>query len=127
LIWFTILLLIFAGSSSSYAQQERMDIEQLIVDRAIIHGANPQLLLRVARCESGFNPNLIGASGERGVAQWHPRGAWFSTPAYREQGINIIQVYVERHEHAVYYDIDMFAWAFGREAPLRLRHQWSCF
>lgn len=118
--WLLILLLIF--TSNSYAQSEG-EIEQLIIERAIVHGADPATLLRVARCESRFNPYLVGASGERGVAQWHPRGVWFSTPAYRELGINIIQLYTTGHEHVVYYDIDMFAWAFANGYQ---RH-WSCY
>lgn len=98
------------------------DVQQLIVDKAIEHGANQQTLLRVANCESRYNRYAIGASGERGIAQWHPRGIWFSTPAYREQGINIIHLYNLDHEHAMYYDIDMFAWAFSRGYA----SHWSC-
>lgn len=100
-------------------------LEELIVAKAIEHGSDPIKVLRVAQCESKLNPNAIGKNGERGIFQWLPgRGnAWDNTPAYREQGIDIVSLYQMNHEHATYYDIDQGAWALQFA---RLALQWSC-
>lgn len=46
-------------------------IQQIIVDAAARWGADPTQLLRVARCESGYNPNAYNArSGASGLFQF---------------------------------------------------------
>ncbi len=48
-------------------------IQQIIVDAAARWGADPTQLLRVARCESGYNPNAYNArSGASGLFQFIP-------------------------------------------------------
>lgn len=102
------------------------DIQDLIIDRANYYGANASELIRVASCETGgtFSPYLIGSMGERGVAQWLPgNAAWRSTPAYKQYGIDIVSMYRSGDPDAIYFDIDMMAWAFAN----RMQSQWSCY
>lgn len=48
-------------------------IPEIIRSAASIHGANPDQLLRVARCESSLNPSAIGDHGAAvGLFQFHP-------------------------------------------------------
>lgn len=116
------LIIALALLLNLFASSDAEAIERLIIERSGIHGANPTQVLRVARCESRLNPNAIGASGERGIAQWHPRGIWYSTPAYREQGIDIRVEYIRGNTDAVYFDVDQMAWAFSRGYA----SHWSC-
>lgn len=44
-------------------------------EAAAIHRIDPKLMLAVAIRESGMDPAALGALGERGVYQLHPRGA----------------------------------------------------
>lgn len=51
---------------------EPPSVESIIRSAAAIHGANPDQLVRVARCESGLNPAAIGDHGAAaGVFQFH--------------------------------------------------------
>jgi len=44
--------------------------EQAIYDACARYGCNGDQLVRVAGCESGFNPNAVGAHGEIGLFQF---------------------------------------------------------
>ncbi len=48
---------------------------QVITHAAEQNGLDAFLLAAVAMRESGFDPAAIGAAGERGIVQLHPRGA----------------------------------------------------
>ena len=48
------------------------DIQSIIVAAAARYGADATQLLRVAKCESGFNPNAYNASGASGLFQFMP-------------------------------------------------------
>lgn len=54
------------------AQARRMT--QLFESSGRRHGVDPWLLAAIALRESGGNPNAIGARGELGLMQLHPRG-----------------------------------------------------
>lgn len=43
-------------------------------------GLDTEFAIRVARCESGLNPNAVGAAGELGLFQLHPRGVGYGYP-----------------------------------------------
>ena len=49
------------------------EIETIIRDAAAAHGADAEQLLRVAYCESKFNPGAYNASGASGLFQFMPR------------------------------------------------------
>lgn len=51
------------------------EIEAIIRDAAAAQGADPEQLLRVAWCESRFNPGAYNASGASGLFQFMP-GTW---------------------------------------------------
>lgn len=113
---------------------DREAVRGLLRERALAHGADPAEVLAVAACETGgtFDPYLVGGHGERGLGQWLPgRGnAWDLTPAWREQGIDIVSAYRRGDPDAVWFDADMLAWSFGAEAAARypgLRAHWSCW
>lgn len=50
------------------------EIVDTIYDRAAAHGMSGAYLLQVARCESTLDPYAVGARGEQGLFQLHPRG-----------------------------------------------------
>lgn len=51
-------------------------VEAQIRASAVRFGQSPAFMVRVARCESDLDWRAIGAEGERGVWQIHPRGLW---------------------------------------------------
>jgi soluble lytic murein transglycosylase-like protein len=56
------------------------DVPALIVDAAIRWGLSPERMLRVAWCESRWDPDARGTGGHQGVFQFAPRTwAWAST------------------------------------------------
>jgi soluble lytic murein transglycosylase-like protein len=50
-------------------------IKQLVIDYAYGYGIEPAVAVEQIQRESNFNPNAIGSSGERGLAQFMP-GTW---------------------------------------------------
>ena len=48
------------------------DIQSIIVAAANRFGVDPNWLLRIAKCESGFNPNAYNPSGASGLFQFMP-------------------------------------------------------
>lgn len=48
------------------------DIQSIIVAAANRYGVDPTWLLRIAKCESGFNPNAYNPSGASGLFQFMP-------------------------------------------------------
>lgn len=51
------------------------EIKNLVVAKANQYGINPNIALVQIQRESGFNPNAVGGSGERGLGQFMP-GTW---------------------------------------------------
>jgi hypothetical protein len=56
------------------------NIEGIIRDAAARYGADPDQLLRVAWCESRYNPNAYNPSGAAGLFQFMPR-TWAANSA----------------------------------------------
>ena len=56
------------------------EIEQIIRDAAAAQGADAEQLLRVAYCESRFNPGAYNASGASGLFQFLP-STWAANSA----------------------------------------------
>jgi soluble lytic murein transglycosylase-like protein len=54
------------------------EIQQYIVEQATAHGLDPQRMLRIAKCESGFNPGSVnynyyaGGGNPSGIYQYLP-------------------------------------------------------
>lgn len=48
------------------------EIKQKVIDYAYGYGIDPAVALAQAQRESGFNPNAVGADGERGLMQFMP-------------------------------------------------------
>ena len=84
----TVALLVASAHVAPPAQaappaQERVTWQQVVdwtYAYADKYGADPEDMLRIARCESRGNPYAIGALGEVGPYQMHPRGIWTSSP-----------------------------------------------
>lgn len=53
----------------------KTELQNLVVDYAYGYGIDPQIALAQISQESGFNPNAVGGSGERGLGQFMP-GTW---------------------------------------------------
>jgi soluble lytic murein transglycosylase-like protein len=51
------------------------EIKALVIQTANQYGINSNIALVQIQRESGFNPNAVGSSGERGLAQFMP-GTW---------------------------------------------------
>lgn len=58
-----------ADRGGDYAQREILDI---IRQAAADHGQNPEAMIRVAKCESGLNPNAVGGGTYYGLFQFVP-------------------------------------------------------
>src|SRR5258708_30042527 len=57
---------------SAQTISENESIPQIITRRAIEEGLDSQRLLRIAKCESGFNPKALGPGGATGLFQFLP-------------------------------------------------------
>jgi soluble lytic murein transglycosylase-like protein len=51
------------------------EIKALVISKANQYGINSNVALAQIQRESGFNPNAVGSSGERGLAQFM-KGTW---------------------------------------------------
>lgn len=109
--------------------KERAWAEKQLHKAAEAYGADYRTVWKVVDCETGgqWRSDMVGAAGERGYLQWHPRGAWRQVPAYTELGISIWQEYVDGNPGAPRLDLWMGAWAFSPQAPPALKRQWSCY
>lgn len=111
-VWFFALLVGVpqAHAAAPYVEPSTDDIIATIVDRADAYGVDAYLLVRVAWCESRFDRFAVGAQGEVGLFQLHPRGKlatfwrWYDDP------------------YDVWQQSDFAAWQFSEGQ----RHHWSC-
>lgn len=62
-------------------------VQQIIIDAANRYGVSPDLLLRIAKCESGFSTTAYNPSGATGLFQFMP--ATF----YGNGGTNLYDAY----------------------------------
>jgi hypothetical protein len=79
-------------------------IEQIIIQEANAVGFDPALALAVAHVESSMNPNAIGAQGEVGLFQLHPRyfkNAPVEPRANAKKGIDHLLYWQKRCPHKV--------------------------
>lgn len=58
-------------------KKEALPVEQIIRDEAVKQGVDPDLAVRVARCESALDPTAVhinkDGSKDRGVFQWNDK------------------------------------------------------
>lgn len=85
-------------------------IATTIAERATAYGVDPDWLISVAWCESKLDPFAIGAQGEVGLFQLHPRGKLVTFTRYY------------RDPWSVWEQSDFTAWqiSIGQAA------HWSC-
>lgn len=89
------------------------EIEAIIRDAAAAHGADPEQLLRVAYCESRFNPGAYNASGASGLFQFMPR-TW---------AVNSVRAgYAGASPFDPVASANVAAWMFARGQA----YQWVC-
>jgi uncharacterized protein YabE (DUF348 family) len=89
------------------------EIEQIIRDAAAAQGADPDQLVRVAYCESRFNPGAYNASGASGLFQFMP-GTWAANSARAGfAGANVFDPVASAN---------VAAWMFARGQA----YQWVC-
>jgi hypothetical protein len=87
-------------------------VAAVVRERAVAHDVSPWLLEALAVCESTSNPDAVGAAGELGLFQLHPRGL---LPAFYRMGFD--------DPWSVYQQADFAAWAIANGYA---RH-WSCW
>lgn len=88
-------------------------IEQVIIAAANKYGVDPQYLLRIARCESGYRTNAYNASGATGLFQFMP-ATWASFSA--KAGYGGASIYDGTAQ------ANVAAWAFANG----LASHWEC-
>lgn len=62
------------GLADAAAYEAADEIVEIVRDRAAAHGVSGAYMVAVARCESRLDPDAVGAAGELGIFQLHPRG-----------------------------------------------------
>jgi hypothetical protein len=125
IIWALTCLICFAaaGSSTVRADEEARAtpssrggraaaVAAVVRERAVAHDVSPWLLEALATCESRLDPEAVGAAGELGLMQLHPRGL---LPAFYRMGFD--------DPWSVYQQADFAAWAIANGYA---RH-WSCW
>jgi soluble lytic murein transglycosylase-like protein len=92
---------------------ETIDVPSLIVDAARRWGVDERVLLRIAWCESRFDPGARGAAGLAGVFQFAPiTWTWVAERAG----------YAGASPYDVYANVEAAAYLYKTEGP---RH-WGC-
>jgi len=71
-----VLFSTIASLTISHIHAHGEDFTAAIYDACARYGCNGDQLVRVAACESGFDPYAVGPGGERGLFQFHPNGEW---------------------------------------------------
>ncbi|MEK6208385.1 MAG: G5 domain-containing protein [Chloroflexota bacterium] len=89
------------------------EIEAIIREAAAAHGADPEQLVRVAYCESRFNPGAYNASGAAGLFQFMP-GTWAAN--------SVRSGYAGASVYDPVASANVAAWMFARGQA----YQWVC-
>jgi hypothetical protein len=65
-------------ASTTIVASAQSGYEQAIYDACARHGCDPNQLIRVMGCETGYtyDHGSVGPNGERGIFQFHPNGEW---------------------------------------------------
>jgi len=94
-------------------QREAVDVPTLIVGAARRWEVDERTLLRVAWCESRYDPDAVGAGGVAGLFQFAPiTWGWVSERVG----------YPGASPHNVHANVEAAAWLFKTEGP---KH-WGC-
>jgi len=94
-------------------QREAVDVPALIVDAARRWEVDERTLLRVAWCESRYNPDAVGAGGVAGLFQFAPITWRWVSERVGYAGASPLNI------HA---NVEAAAWLFKIEGP---KH-WGC-
>lgn len=94
-------------------------VEDMVRAAAVKYGINPDYLARVARCESGFNPNSINYNYYAGGG--HPSGVFQFIPSTWTR-MSMQAGFAGASVFDAYSNVNVAAWAFanGRSG------EWSC-
>jgi hypothetical protein len=106
--------LVAFGAMLSQVHGQTLDVPALIVDAAERHGADPVFMLRVARCESGFRPYVVGPWGHVGTFQWEHRSFYEEA---RWMGL-------DASPWDAWANVEAAAFAFGQGRAWRWRACW---
>jgi soluble lytic murein transglycosylase-like protein len=91
--------------------QSAAPLQDYAAEQAAAYGLSAAWLARIITCESGWNPRAVGAAGEQGLAQLHPRGL---RPLFFTQG------YTDPFDP--YQSIEFLAWALANGYAAH----WTC-
>jgi len=72
LILIAIVVLILTLLTGHQVEARSTEVERIIRDKSNQHNLNPDLMVAIARTESGLNPKAVGGLGEIGVFQLRP-------------------------------------------------------
>jgi len=94
-------------------------VQQMIIESASKYGVSADKLLRIAKCESGFNPNAINRGYTAGGG--HPTGLFQYLPEtwtryQRKLGVSGWNIYNPKHQA----DLTAFAFSIGGAG------EWEC-
>lgn len=110
------LFLPFSSTSIEYVRAETptSSINDLIVENSNKYDVPMSTLIRVIKCESGFDPKAIGDGGlAYGIAQFHKQ----TFDAFsKEEGETL-------NYHSTYDQIKLLSWAISKDYG---KH-WTCF
>jgi soluble lytic murein transglycosylase-like protein len=67
-----ILVLILVLLTGHSLEARTLEVERIIRDKSTQYNLNPDLMVAIARTESGLDPNAVGGLGEIGVFQLRP-------------------------------------------------------
>lgn len=90
--------MVFLPLETAKAEAPEMTVQEMTIEGAIAHfsevyGVDPKISIAVARCESNFNPNVIGDGGRaKGIYQYHNE-TWYRhyKEFNKETGITLVK------------------------------------
>jgi soluble lytic murein transglycosylase-like protein len=116
-----IILLLMASSASG-------KIDEVIRASALEQGIDPDLAVAIAIVESQVDPRAIGAAGERGVFQLHPR--YHAIVADESENIDTAIAYLKKIEgrcRALYEEAWYVCYNYGPNKRLKQPKQTKYF
>jgi len=72
LVLIAIVVLILVLLTGHQVEARTTEVERIIRDKSTQYKMNPDLMVAIARTESGLNPKAVGGLGEIGVFQLRP-------------------------------------------------------